>query len=139
MYCPGKISSYLEHTIRHTGFGRINFLHQSTGDYIFLETTTDGKGIYFVQRNKDNKNQWILHFPQKDGVVATTDDIANYVQDIRFGSVEHSAIWKGYGFSDTPPYVITAVVNDGNNEPDTTSRRPLQKLINGTWYNIGAL
>ncbi|CDH32040.1 e14 prophage; putative tail fiber protein (modular protein) (fragment) [Xenorhabdus bovienii str. Intermedium] len=77
MYCPGTISSYLEHTIRHAGYGRINYVHQNTGDYILLETTGDGKGIYFVQRNKDNNNQWVLRFPQKDGVVATTDDIAS--------------------------------------------------------------
>ncbi|WP_430515365.1 tail fiber protein [Xenorhabdus bovienii] len=77
MYCPGTISSYLEHTIRHAGYGRINYVHQNTGDYIFLETTEDGKGIYFVQRNKDHNNQWVLRFPQKDGVVATTDDIAS--------------------------------------------------------------
>ncbi|WP_340618904.1 phage tail protein [Xenorhabdus entomophaga] len=77
IYCPGTISSYLEHTIRHAGYGRINFVHQNTGDYIFLETTKDGKGIYFVQRNKSNQNQWVLTFPQKMGVVATTDDVAN--------------------------------------------------------------
>ncbi|CDG97822.1 Putative protein StfE (modular protein) [Xenorhabdus bovienii str. puntauvense] len=77
LYCPGAINSYLRHTIQHTGFGRIQFLHQNTKDYILLETTQDGKGIYFVQRNKDDKNQWVLRFPQKDGVVATTDDIAS--------------------------------------------------------------
>ncbi|MDE9550541.1 gp53-like domain-containing protein [Xenorhabdus bovienii] len=75
LYCPGAINSYLRHTIQHTGFGRIQFFHQNTKDYILLETTQDGKGIYFVQRNKDDKNQWVLRFPQKDGVVATTDDI----------------------------------------------------------------
>ncbi|WP_416776571.1 hypothetical protein ACNFJN_16260 [Xenorhabdus budapestensis] len=42
-----------------------------------LETTQDGKGIYFVQRNNEHKNQWVLSFPQKDGVVATTDDVAS--------------------------------------------------------------
>ncbi|MEQ1965247.1 phage tail protein, partial [Xenorhabdus khoisanae] len=77
LYCPGTINTYLSHTIRHTGYGRINFVHQSTGDYIYLETTQDGKGIYFVQRNKGNQNQWVLNFPQKNGVVATTDDVAN--------------------------------------------------------------
>ncbi|CDG89662.1 gp53-like domain-containing protein [Xenorhabdus bovienii] len=75
LYCPGAINSYLRHTIQHTGFGRIQFFHQNTKDYILLETTQDGKGIYFVQRNKDNKNQWVLSFPQKNGTVATTDDI----------------------------------------------------------------
>ncbi|WP_038201965.1 tail fiber protein [Xenorhabdus bovienii] len=64
---------------------------------------------------------------------------SRYVQDIRLGSVEHAQLWMAYGYSDTPPYVITAVINDGNDEPDRVSRRPLQKLINGTWYNIGAL
>ncbi|WP_244170890.1 tail fiber protein [Xenorhabdus miraniensis] len=77
LICPGTINSYLAHTIRHTGYGRVNFVHQNTGDYIYLETTQDGKGIYFVQRNQGNQNQWVLNFPQKNGVVATTDDVAN--------------------------------------------------------------
>ncbi|PHM55173.1 phage tail protein [Xenorhabdus sp. KK7.4] len=77
LYCPGTINSYLRNTIRHNGYGRVQFLHQDTNDYILLETTQDGKGIYFVQRNNENKNQWVLSFPQKDGTVATTDDIIN--------------------------------------------------------------
>ncbi|WP_051861072.1 phage tail protein [Xenorhabdus bovienii] len=98
MYCPGTISSYLEHTIRHAGYGRINYVHQNTGDYILLETTGDGKGIYFVQRNKDNNNQWVLRFPQKDGNVATIDDITNY-SNTPIGSPilwPHATLPQGY-------------------------------------------
>ncbi|MDX7989452.1 hypothetical protein FE392_19555, partial [Xenorhabdus sp. 12] len=75
LYCPGAINSYFRNTIQHSGYGSVKFLHQNTKDYILLETAQDGKSIYFVQRNKDENNQWVLHFPQKDGTVATIDDI----------------------------------------------------------------
>ncbi|MDE9435335.1 phage tail protein [Xenorhabdus bovienii] len=79
LHCPGPVNSYWRNTIKHSGYGKIQFLHEDTNDYILLETTLDGKGIYFVQRNTvDDKNQWVLYFPQKDGTVATIDDITNY-------------------------------------------------------------
>ncbi|PHM59117.1 hypothetical protein Xsto_04073 [Xenorhabdus stockiae] len=65
---------------------------------------------------------------------------SRYIQDVRLGTEEHATLWRGYGYSDTPPYVITEVSNYNRDEfPDSVSRRPFQKLINGIWHNIGAL
>ncbi|KMJ44004.1 hypothetical protein AB204_16420, partial [Xenorhabdus khoisanae] len=112
-------------------------LHTGGSRHAILEAADDKGWLWYSTRLTSDQIEFKVNGKIIPNDYSNFD--ARYVQDIRFGSVEHSAIWKGYGFSDTPPYVITAIVNDGNNEPDTTSRRPLQKLINGTWYNIGAL
>ncbi|QTL39154.1 phage tail protein [Xenorhabdus budapestensis] len=65
---------------------------------------------------------------------------SRYIQDIRLGSVENARLWRGYGYSDTPPYVITGIINhNADDVPDNVERRPFQKLVNGTWYNIGTI
>ncbi|EIY8868345.1 tail fiber protein [Salmonella enterica] len=60
-----------------------------------------------------------------------------FVRDIRLGYSESNHVWRAWGYSDTPPYVITGVIN-GNTDDliDDVVRRPLQKNINDTWYNI---
>ncbi|CAM4022907.1 MULTISPECIES: hypothetical protein [Xenorhabdus] len=69
---------------------------------------------------------------------AKLDADGKYIQDIRLGSVESASVWKSYGFSDFPPYVITGVINHNSDKYiDSVYRRPLQKLVNGVWYNIG--
>lgn len=60
-----------------------------------------------------------------------------FVRDIRLGYSESNQVWRAWGYSDTPPYVITGVINSNTDDLiDTVVRRPLQKNINGTWYNI---
>ncbi|WP_447722292.1 prophage tail fiber N-terminal domain-containing protein [Edwardsiella tarda] len=63
-----------------------------------------------------------------------------YVRDIRLSTREGSQVWRGPGYGDQPPYVITGVLNSNRDDlPDTIYRRALQKFINGTWYNVGGL
>ncbi|WP_237387105.1 phage tail fiber protein [Xenorhabdus sp. Sc-CR9] len=87
-----------------------------------------------------NKWLWDAIIEQVNGR-ATWDYVnSTFVQDIRLGTVEHAQLWRGVGYTDTPPYVITGISNYNRDEfPDTTYRRPIQKLINGVWHNIGAL
>lgn len=60
-----------------------------------------------------------------------------FVRDIRLGHSESNQVWRAWGYSDTPPYVITGVINSNTDDLiDTVVRRPLQRNINGTWYNI---
>lgn len=61
-----------------------------------------------------------------------------FVRDVRAGNVESAQVWRAYGYNDQAPYVITGVIN-GNTDDliDSLTRRPLQKNINGVWYNIG--
>ncbi|WHQ26734.1 tail fiber protein [Edwardsiella anguillarum] len=62
------------------------------------------------------------------------------VQDIRLSTREQAQLWNGPGFGDQPPYVITGVLNSNRDElADTIYRRAFQKLVNGTWYNVGGL
>ncbi|EAU9423042.1 hypothetical protein EOI87_04035 [Salmonella enterica] len=70
---------------------------------------------------------------------ATVDYVnQTFVRDVRAGNVESAQVWRAYGYNDQAPYVITGVIN-GNTDDliDSLTRRPLQKNINGVWYNIG--
>ncbi|HFW2686851.1 TPA: phage tail protein [Salmonella enterica subsp. enterica serovar Waycross] len=70
---------------------------------------------------------------------ATIDYVnQTFVRDVRAGYAESTQVWNAYGYNDQSPYVITGVIN-GNQDDliDSLTRRPLQKNINGIWYNIG--
>ncbi|EHK2734902.1 phage tail protein [Salmonella enterica] len=70
---------------------------------------------------------------------ATIDYVnQTFVRDVRAGYVESAQVWRAYGYGDQAPFVITGVMN-GNQDDliDNLTRRPLQKNINGIWYNIG--
>ena len=62
---------------------------------------------------------------------------STYVRDIRLGSAESISAWRGPGYWDTSGYVLTAAGNGNTDEfIDTLTRRPIQKLIGGTYYNV---
>ncbi|EHJ8108855.1 tail fiber protein [Escherichia coli] len=62
---------------------------------------------------------------------------STYVRDIRLGSAESISAWRGPGYWDTSGYVLTAARNSNTDEfIDTLTRRPIQKLIGGTYYNV---
>ncbi|HDJ0064495.1 TPA: tail fiber protein [Escherichia coli] len=62
---------------------------------------------------------------------------STYVRDIRLGSAESISAWRGPGYWDTSGYVLTAAGNSNTDEfIDTLTRRPIQKLIGGTYYNV---
>lgn len=86
-------------------------------------------------------NDWLNNqFGIRDNninVRATIDWVRqNFLSGFRLGAVESAQIWRAWGYSDTPPYVITGVIN-GNTDDliDNVTRRPLQMYING-WRNI---
>lgn len=65
------------------------------------------------------------------------------VQDIRLGRQELITVWYGPGYGpgdDRNGYVMTVILNH-NRDPyiDTVGRRPIQKLVNGVWYNITSI
>ncbi|HFW3143057.1 TPA: hypothetical protein ACIBEM_001019 [Salmonella enterica subsp. enterica serovar Dublin] len=68
---------------------------------------------------------------------ATVDWVRqNFLSGFRLGAVEYSNSWRGYGYNDQPPYVITGAYNNNADDIiDTIFRRPLQMNING-WRNI---
>ncbi|EHX8705382.1 tail fiber protein [Escherichia coli] len=62
---------------------------------------------------------------------------STYVRDIRLGSAESISAWRGPGYWDTSGYVLTAAGNSNTDEfIDTLTRRPIQKLIGGAYYNV---
>ncbi|MGG6054591.1 tail fiber protein [Salmonella enterica] len=88
---------------------------------------------------------WLSHwlygqFATRDNNInarATVDWVRqNYLSGFRLGGVESAQVWRAYGYNDTPPYVITGVIN-GNTDDliDNITRRPLQMYING-WRNV---
>ena len=65
------------------------------------------------------------------------------VQDIRLGRQELITVWYGPGYGpgdDRNGYVMTVILNH-NRDPyiDTVGRRPIQKLVNGVWYNVTSI
>lgn len=70
-------------------------------------------------------------------------NISAGVQDIRLGRQELITVWYGPGYGpgdDRNGYVMTVILNH-NRDPfiDTVGRRPIQKLVNGVWYNIASI
>lgn len=63
----------------------------------------------------------------------------NFVRDFRLGGLESTNVANAIGYTDQPPYVITGVYNfNSDNIIDVLYRRPMQKYVNGTWYNVGS-
>ncbi|EAV4234142.1 hypothetical protein C8351_05650 [Salmonella enterica] len=86
-------------------------------------------------------NNWLNNqFSARDNNInarATVDWVRqNFLSGFRLGGVESAQVWRAYGYNDTPPYVITGVIN-GNTDDliDNITRRPLQMYING-WRNV---
>ena len=106
--------------------------------------TPDGIGALDKNQNGadiPNKSKFIDNIGLRDTVNKTNDLYSRaVVLDIRLSTREQVQVWNGPGYGDQPPYVITGVLNSNRDEfPDTLYRRALQKLINGTWYNVGGL
>ncbi|ODM90212.1 Tail fiber protein S' [Orchesella cincta] len=61
------------------------------------------------------------------------------VTDIKLGPVEYSQLWRGVGYFDHVPYVITEVGNfNADQYPDSVKRRRIQKLVNGSWRDAAS-
>lgn len=86
-------------------------------------------------------NDWLnSQFAARDNNInarATIDWVRqNFLSGFRLGAVESAQVWRAWGYSDTPPYVITGVINSNTDDLiDNVTRRPLQMYING-WRNI---
>nr|WP_240651709.1 hypothetical protein [Serratia microhaemolytica] len=119
------------------------------GDGVRLNNGADGGGDYVFHKNGNFYAPKALAAGgaslHPDGNIYGTlwgGWLSNYLnsrglQDIRLGAVESSPTWYGPGYSDAAGYVITGVHNsDGGQHIETIYRRPLQKLINGSWYTV---
>ncbi|EHB8379971.1 phage tail protein [Salmonella enterica] len=123
------------------------------GDGIRINNGVDGTGDFVFNKNGEFYSPAAL---RAGGAAVATDGnvygsiwggwlndwlnnifASRFVRDVRAGNVESAQVWRAYGYNDQAPYVITGVMN-GNTDDliDNLTRRPLQKNINGIWYNI---
>lgn len=87
----------------------------------------------------DSSGAWLWEAIVGQLNTRSTIDYVNqtFVRDMRAGNVENTQVWRAYGYNDQAPYVITGVINSNTDDLiDNLTRRPLQKNINGVWYNI---
>ncbi|EDT3090416.1 phage tail protein [Salmonella enterica subsp. diarizonae] len=87
----------------------------------------------------DSSGAWLWEVIVGQLNTRSTIDYVNqtFVRDMRAGNVESAQVWQAYGYNDQAPYVITGVINSNTDDLiDSLTRRPLQKNINGIWYNI---
>ncbi|HAM9543843.1 TPA: hypothetical protein IDY85_003958 [Escherichia coli] len=122
------------------------------GDAVRINNGIDGGGDFAFGKNGEFYSPGYLHAGGAviagDGNVYGTRwggwlfDYLNrsFVRDIRLGALSSLTIWNGPGWSDRSGYVMTGAVN-GNQDAlvDTAQARPIQKYINGNWYNVGSL
>lgn len=103
--------------------------------HVFVDGNING-GVWGGFLNDWLNNQFGIR-DNNINVRATIDWVRqNFLSGFRLGAVESAQVWRAWGYSDTPPYVITGVIN-GNTDDliDNVTRRPLQMYING-WRNI---
>ncbi|WP_233958941.1 phage tail protein [Pectobacterium versatile] len=108
---------------------------------------------YDISIYKQNNGTWlkpvqIYHSGNKPsasdiGALTLTEADTRYlgksggIQDVRLGALSSVNAFRGPGFADTAGYVMTAIVNHNHDDYiDTLSRRPFQKLVNGTWLTV---
>ncbi|EAX3609178.1 hypothetical protein AXA88_25360 [Salmonella enterica] len=127
-------------------------LDDGQGWHLYSQRNTDGSILFTV--NGSIMANTMLH--AGDAAVATDGNVygsvwggwlndwlnntfaSRFVQDVRAGYAESVQVWQAYGYSDQAPFVITGVTNYNQDDLiDGLTRRPLQKNINGIWYNIG--
>lgn len=126
-------------------------LDDGQGWHLYSQRNPDGSILFTV--NGEIRANTLLH--AGDATVATDGNVygsvwggwlndwlnnifaSRFVRDVRAGNVESAQVWRAYGYNDQAPYVITGVINSNTDDLiDNLTRRPLQKNINGIWYNI---
>ncbi|MGN5575824.1 phage tail protein [Enterobacter sp. Lyrl_3] len=121
-YTPGS-------GIEITADGRIN-VNSKGRTSVF---NTDGTFAPAAWTNFDARYQAKGNYTPAGQAYTKAESDARYVQNIRLGAVESSNTW-----AEKSPYVVTGsdkVV--GDDYVGHAVRRPLQKLVNGTWINAG--
>nr|WP_071846898.1 hypothetical protein [Arsenophonus nasoniae] len=119
------------------------------GDGVRLNNGNDGSGDWVFNKNGHFYSPQALHAAgatyQEDGNIHgsvwgghLSGWLNNtFVRDIRLGHMQEVQVWRGPGYRDEPPHVITGAYNWNSDEyVDLIQRRPLQKNINGNWMNV---
>ncbi len=112
-------------------------------------------GIYMINNSRtangtdgqaymDNNGNWLCGSQVIPGNYGNFD--SRYVKDVRLGSQQYYGVnnWQTWNFQCPPGHVLSGInVQDtGSNSADNIAGvyyRPVQKYINGTWYNIASV
>ncbi|MGL4735673.1 MAG: pyocin knob domain-containing protein [Enterovibrio sp.] len=78
--------------------------------------------------------------PATIGAYTQSECNSKFIAGIRLGSATSIKFWGGPGFSDRAGYVITSVINSNSDDlVDVGYARPIQYLLNGTWYTCSSV
>ncbi|EOU4247383.1 phage tail protein [Escherichia coli] len=112
-------------------------------------------GIYMINNSRtangtdgqaymDNNGNWLCGSQVIPGNYGNFD--SRYVKDVRLGSQQYYGVnnWKTWNFQCPSGHVLSGInVQDtGSNSADNIAGvyyRPVQKYINGTWYNVASV
>lgn len=121
--------------MRHTASNAVVTLAKAGDSY----TKAESDNGYMPKTSAYTKAESDGRFQPKGSYAAAgvsytkAESDARYVQDIRLGAVESSNSW-----AEKSPYIVTGSdKNVGDDYVGHAVRRPLQKLVNGTWINVG--
>ncbi|WP_097314525.1 phage tail protein [Escherichia coli] len=112
-------------------------------------------GIYMINNSRtangtdgqaymDNNGNWLCGSQVIPGNYGNFD--SRYVKDVRLGSQQYYGVnnWQTWNFQCSSGHVLSGInVQDtGSNSADNIAGvyyRPVQKYINGTWYNVASV
>ncbi|ENC99008.1 putative phage tail fiber protein [Escherichia coli P0302308.10] len=101
-------------------------------------------GIYMINNSRtdngtdgqaymDNNGNWLCGSQIIPGNYGNFD--SRYVRDVRMGANQSGIVWGGDGGTVPAGYVLTGGNFDDSREWPVYA--PVQKYINGHWYNVG--
>ncbi|EHV0076148.1 phage tail protein [Escherichia coli] len=132
-------------------------LRQNHADRKFMIGGLGNKqfGIYMINNSRtangtdgqaymDNNGNWLYGSQVIPGNYGNFD--SRYVKDVRLGSQQYYGVnnWQTWNFQCPSGHVLSGInVQDtGSNSADNIAGvyyRPVQKYINGTWYNVASV
>ncbi|HHZ6953196.1 TPA: phage tail protein [Escherichia coli] len=108
------------------------------------ELGDDSGWHFYSQRNTDNSVTFAVNGQIKPRSWGNID--SRYVKDVRLGSQQYYGVnnWQTWNFQCPSGHVLSGInVQDtGSNSADNIAGvyyRPVQKYINGTWYNVASV
>ncbi|EFN6234530.1 phage tail protein [Escherichia coli] len=111
---------------------------------VVAELGDDSGWHFYSQRNTDNSVIFSVNGQIQPSNWGNID--SRYVKDVRLGSQQYYGVnnWQTWNFQCPSGHVLSGInVQDtGSNSADNIAGvyyRPIQKYINGTWYNVASV
>lgn len=111
---------------------------------VVAELGDDSGWHFYSQRNTDNSITFAVNGQISPSGYSNFD--SRYVKDVRLGSQQYYGVnnWQAWNFQCPSGHVLSGInVQDtGSHSADNIAGvyyRPVQKYINGTWYNVASV